>query len=97
MWFGGNQKFRDFLEGYCLNDDGWQLVRYRTTAAAYYRRWLMSQALGQEFNDAAPDYNEGRKEMPKNILKKQETSSNNYGSDNFDNYNQYNQRSAGSS
>ena len=68
MWNGGNQKFRDFLEGYSLNDPAWQLVRYRTVAAAYYRRWLMASALGQTFDDAAPDYNEGRKEVPKNLF-----------------------------
>ena len=71
MWNGGNIKFKEFLEGYGLNQE-YSQTRYRTVAAAYYRRWLMSQALAQEFNEAQPEYNEGQKQMPTSIFKKQE-------------------------
>lgn len=65
MWNGGNEKFRLFLEPYDLLSQNTKtspsLLPYRTVAAAFYRRWLMAQALQMEFTETAPSYEEGRK------------------------------------
>lgn len=65
MWHGGNNKLKEFLQGYGLTqgyeyDIGSKYNRYDTVACHYYRRWLESQALGQEFNESPPKYNYGR-------------------------------------
>lgn len=56
---GGNQKLRNFCESYKLMEVDIQ-QRYHTKALDYYRRKNQSLALGQEFEEMPPSYDEGR-------------------------------------
>lgn len=59
MEMGGNQKLREFLQRYDLNDDA-QNTKYNTAACDFYKKWLLSMAQGETFTNPAPLYEEGR-------------------------------------
>ncbi len=56
---GGNQKLRDFCESYKLMEVDIQ-HRYNTKALEFYRRRNESTAMGTDFHEQVPTYEEGR-------------------------------------
>lgn len=60
MESGGNQKLKDFLEKYSLNDEEIKL-KYTTRASQFYRKQLQAQATRTPFFDPEPSVEEGRK------------------------------------
>ena len=57
---GGNGKLQNFLANYSLTDVYDIKVKYNTKAADFYRRRNNALALGQPFEEEAPDVHVGR-------------------------------------
>ena len=57
---GGNDKLKDFFALYDLNGVSDIKVKYNTKAADFYRRRNNALALGQPFDEEAPDTHSGR-------------------------------------
>ena len=61
MSLGGNKNLHEFLKDYDLNDET-ELIKYNTKAAEYYRKMLyLHMNMQTTFNEAPPNYEEGRK------------------------------------
>jgi len=62
MSVGGNQKFREFLSHYDLDNETIE-YKYQTKAAEYYRRKVKACADEEEFEDPQPEYSVGRERI----------------------------------
>jgi hypothetical protein len=54
---GGNEKLSKYFDAFSLDDEE---LRYKTLAAAFYRRRMHAKALELDFPEIQPGYDEGR-------------------------------------
>lgn len=62
MALGGNQKLKEFLSKYGLNEEIMQ-TKYKSKAAQYFRLQLRCEEQNVPFNEQAPQYDNGREEI----------------------------------
>jgi hypothetical protein len=60
MFFGGNQKLKDFLNKFDLGSEPIK-VKYTSQAAIFYRKKLLALCNGDEAQEQEPSYEDGRK------------------------------------
>ena len=59
MTIGGNKKLREFFLKYDMFNES-QIERYKTNAAEYYRKQILSQRENKEYEVDPPSYDAGR-------------------------------------
>jgi len=63
MSYGGNRRFQEYLANYDLMEES-VATRYSTQASDYYRNQLRSKVDGTRLPEGAPQYEQGRQQVP---------------------------------